>query len=314
MRNTLRTDRLLFLALWGAALLAMAPAPTPVAQEKTITAGGRVRTYRLYAPRSLPKDRPSSLVLVFHGGEGNGAGVERLTGFDAVADQEGFLVAYPDGVGKHWNDGRENRDFESFREGLDDVAFVAALIDAISRDHPIDPKRIFATGMSNGGIFSHYLAARLASRIAAIAPVAGGIAELFRPNFKPAKPVSVLIIHGTDDPLVPYHGGDVARGTHGRVIDTDETVRLWTAADGCSARSSKDQLPDADPGDGCRVDRTRWTGGRNGTEVMLYTIQGGGHTWPGSSQYASRAAIGRVCRDFDATQTIWEFFQKHPRP
>jgi polyhydroxybutyrate depolymerase len=312
MRASLRTGRRLSLALWGAALVAMAPAPA--AQEKTIATGGRVRTYRLYAPHSLPKERPSPLVLVFHGGEGDGEGVERLTGFDALADREGFLVAYPDGGGKHWNDGRENRDFETFREHVDDVAFVGALIDALSRDHAIDPKRIFATGISNGGIFSHYLAARLANRIAAIAPVAGGIAEPVRSRFRPEKPVSVLIIHGTEDPLVPYHGGGVRRGTHGRVLDTDEAARLWVAADACSIQPSKNSLPEADPDDGCRVDRTRWTGGRNGTEVVLYTVQGGGHTWPGESQYAPRIAVGRVCRDFDATQVIWEFFKTHPRP
>lgn len=311
MHASLRTVRRLLLALCAALL---ASAPKPEGGEKTISAGGRVRTYRLYAPRGLRKDRPAALVLVFHGGDGDGAGAERLTGFDAFADRDGFLVAYPDGFGKHWNDGRENSDFETFRERVDDVAFVAALIDAVSRDHPVDAKRVFATGISNGGIFSHYLAARLSDRIAAIAPVAGGVAEPFRPSFKPEKPVSVLIVHGTEDPLVPYHGGGVAGGRHGRVIDTDEAVRLWIAADGCERQAMAETLPDADPQDGCRVERSRWTGGRNGSEVVLYTIRGGGHTWPGGPQYAPRPVIGRVCRDFDATQTIWEFFRRHPRP
>jgi polyhydroxybutyrate depolymerase len=288
---------------------------TPAGTEaRTVVSGARTRTYRLHVPASLPRDRPAALVLAFHGGEGDGASMELLSGFDALADREGFLAAYPDGVGKHWNDGREIRDFETFREGIDDVAFVGDLIDAIAKVHPIDPKRVFATGISNGGIFSHYLAARLSTRIAAIAPVAGGIAEPFRKNFRPERPVSVLILHGTEDRLVPYLGGGVRRGTHGTVLDTAEAAHLWARADGCRRAGSAEPLPDADPKDGCRVRRSRWIGGREGTEVVVYEIQGGGHTWPGGPQYLPKLVVGRVCRDFDAAATIWAFFRAHPRP
>lgn len=305
--------RSVLLCVLGLAMLAGAAA-LPGAAQHTVLSGGRARTYRLHAPPGLLKARPVPLVLVFHGGGGDGEGAASLTGFDALADREGFLVAYPDGIGKHWNDGRENADFETYRQRVDDVAFVGATIDAISRDHAVDPHRVFATGFSNGGIFSHSLGARLSARIAAIAPVSGGIAEPFRPRFRPERPVSVLIIHGTDDPLVPFHGGGVARGDHGRVVDTADAVRLWVAADGASSPPVEDELADSDPADGCRVSRSRWSGGRGGTEVVLYTVNGGGHTWPGGAQYAPRLVVGRVCRDFDATRTVWEFFRSHPRP
>jgi polyhydroxybutyrate depolymerase len=311
MRDALRIGWLVFLALAGLALAAAAPPPV---EERTISAGGRARTYRLHVPPGLARDKPAALVLVFQGGEGDGLSAERLTGFDAVADREGFLVAYPDGVGKHWNDGRENRDFETYRQRVDDVAFVSDLIDAIAKDHAVDPRRVFATGISNGGIFSHYLGARLSTRIAAIAPVAGGLAEPFRQSFGPERPVSVLILHGTEDPLVPYHGGGVRRGTHGRVLDTQEAAHLWAAADGCARTDPTETLTDADPKDGCRVSRTRWAGGREATEVVLYEMQGGGHTWPGGRQYAPKHVVGRVCNDVDATCTIWDFFREHPRP
>ncbi|HEY2798536.1 MAG TPA: PHB depolymerase family esterase [Thermoanaerobaculia bacterium] len=290
------------------------PARLHASEPKTLAAGGRTRVYRLHVPHGLPADKPAALVLVFHGGRGEGATMERLVEFDALADREGFLVAYPDGVGKQWNDGREVAEFESFREKVDDVAFVSALIDAIAKDHRVDPRRIFATGISNGGIFSHFLAARLAGRIAAIAPVAGGIAEPFRASFQPERPVSVLMMNGTEDPLVPYHGGSVGGGKHGRVLDTDEAARMWAAADGCAKDTRVETLPDADPHDGCRVRRSRWTGGREGTEVVLYTFERGGHTWPGGPQYLPRLMIGRVCHDVDATRVIWEFFKAHPRP
>jgi polyhydroxybutyrate depolymerase len=155
------------------AFVGAAPARTMAAESHTLLSGGRSRTYRLHVPSGPHDGRPAALVLVFHGGRGDGESVERLTGFDALSDREGFLVAYPDGVGKQWNDGREVADFETFQDHVDDVAFVADLIDAIGNGHAVDPKRVFATGISNGGIFSHYLGARLSGRIAAIAPVAG---------------------------------------------------------------------------------------------------------------------------------------------
>ena len=276
----------------------------------TLTVDGHARTYRLYAPAGLPGGRAIALVLVFHGGEGDGASAERLTKFDELADREGFVVAYPDGLGKHWNDGRAVEGFETYRDRVDDVVFVSRLIDDVSAKIRVDPDRIFATGISNGAIFSNYLGARLADRIAAIAPVAGGLAEPFRLEFLPSRPVSALIINGTDDPLVPYAGGAVAR-TNGRVLGARETARLWAQADSCRPEAVSDP-PSREKG-GCRTVRERWTGGTGRTEVALDTIEGGGHTWPGGPQYAPKILIGRACPEPDATRRIWEFFRSHPK-
>jgi poly(3-hydroxybutyrate) depolymerase len=145
--------------------------------SRRLEVDGRTRTYLLHVPAALSRGRPAPVVLVFHGGGANAEGTEHMTGFSSLADREGFLVAYPEGVGRNWNDGREIPGSTAHREKLDDVGFVTALIDTISREHAVDPLRVYATGMSNGGIFSHYLAARLSERIAAIAPVVGGMAE-----------------------------------------------------------------------------------------------------------------------------------------
>ncbi len=275
---------------------------------------GQKRTYLLHVPADLANYQAVPLVFVFHGGGGDGAGIERMTRFSELADREGFIVVYPDGLWKNWNDGRAPSVSRAHRENVDDIGFVAALIDAVSMDHRVDSKRIFATGISNGGIFSHYLAANLSSRIAAIAPVSGGIAERFRDQFKPEKPVSVFIIQGTDDPLVPFHGGGIVRGRRGRIIDTDEAVRLWADCDGCLREPQSGKLPDTDSRDRCTVKWYSWTHGRDDTEVKLYVIQGGGHTWPDGPQYLPALLVGRVCRDFNATEAIWEFFKSHPRP
>jgi polyhydroxybutyrate depolymerase len=294
--------------LVAVSVAAAAERPTP---PRTLEAGGLTRTYFLHVPPGLGPD-PAPLVLVFHGGGGNGPGTERLTGFSALADREGFLVAYPEGVARNWNDGREFTGSQAHREHIDDVAFVAAMLDAIARIHPVDPRRVYATGISNGAIFSHYLAARLSARVAAIAPVVGGVADPPDPWFRPEWPVSVLMLQGTTDPLVPYHGGPIAFG-RGRIIDTDEAARRWATADGAAREPVTETLLAGNGKDRCGGARSRYAGGRDGSEVVLVRLEGGGHTWPAGAQYLPRTLIGRVCHDFDATVLIWEFFKAHPR-
>lgn len=281
---------------------------------RTIEVAGLKRTLRLYVPSRLKESKPCPLLFVFHGGGGNGAGVERLTRFSPLAEREGFIVVYPDGMYKTWNDGRASEVSRAHREQIDDVSFVAAMIDALAGEYSIDAKRIFATGISNGGIFSHYLAAHLSSRIAAIAPVIGGIADPFHRRFKPEQPVSVLILQGTEDPLTPYHGGEIAKGRRGRIIDTVEAARMWAERNGCSATPGTGRLPNRDPRDGCTVTWTTWSPCREGSEVTLYSLEGAGHTWPGGTQYLPQFVVGSVCREFDATERVWEFFKRHPKP
>lgn len=280
---------------------------------KSIEVDGRLRSYYQHVPPSLPKDKPAALVIVFHGGGGEGQSTARLTKFNQLADKENFIAVYPNGVGNNWNDGRE--DFaasQAHKENVDDVAFINSMIDAIAKDYKIDGKRIYATGISNGGIFSHYLGANLSKRIAAIAPVVGGIADPFYKSFKPVEPVSVLIIQGTSDPLVPYDGGAIAR-TRGKIIGTDEAVKLWLKNNGGKEVPTTKGSFDNDKSDNCAVDKFVWTGDKNKTEVVLYKLIGGGHTWAGSSQYLPRAIVGDVCREINATEIIWEFFKQHPK-
>jgi polyhydroxybutyrate depolymerase len=269
------------------------------------------RTYRLHVPKGLHQNAPSPLVLVFHGGGSTAAAMERLTRFSVLADREHFIVAYPEGLSNHWNDGRDPLVMGA--RDVDDVPFVAAVIDELVRDQGVDGKRVYATGFSNGAIFSHYLAARLSDRIAAIAAVAGGIAERFRPAFDLGRPVSVRIIQGTEDPLVPIGGGEV-RGRRGRLLPTGEAVALWVRANGCAGPVRSVDLADVDPTDGCRVTSRTWSGGREGSEVIFDEIRGGGHTWPGGSQHLPRTLMGRACRDVDATELAWEFFKRHRKP
>jgi polyhydroxybutyrate depolymerase len=298
-------------------LLAMLALPAAAAArqttERTLIIDGRDRTYHLHLPPS--RHAVSPLVFVFHGGGGQGTRIETTSGFDAIADRESFVVVYPDGVDRGWNDGRTDAPLHgALSKNIDDLAFVRAMLADIATVAPIDPKRIFATGMSNGAIFSEYLAAKMADKFAAIAPVAGGIADPFYKEFAPSSPVSVLAMNGTRDAFVPYNGGNVARSGRGRVIPVDDAMKLWVVRDGITTEPQSGMLPDADPSDGCRVAWKKWTGGKNGTEVWLYAEQGAGHSWPGSTQAQPRVAVGPVCRDFSASEAAWSFFKGHPKP
>lgn len=295
--------------------VAVAFAQRTASSVQKMAVGPLEREYRLHVPANLP-DSPAPLVFVFHGGNGQALGTMNLTKFNDVADKEKCIVVYPQGIGRGWNDGRITQVSQAHRDGVDDLAFFDALLAKLSQEHRVDAKRVFATGISNGGIFSHYLAANRAEKIAAIAPVVGGIATPFHERFKPTHPVSVLIIQGTADPLVPYGGGKIAGGDgrdRGGIIATDETIRLWTRANGCAAEPNIKPLPDQDTQDRCRTEEQRWKDGREGTEVVLWRVDGGGHTWPGGIQYLPERLIGRMTRDFGSTE-IWEFFKSHPKP
>ncbi len=300
----------LIAAAWS--LAAVLPAAAGRAtQAHRLEVGGLTRSYLLHVPPALPAGQVP-LVLVFHGGGGNGPGTERLTRFSELADRERLLVAYPEGIDRNWYDGREFTGSRAHRERIDDVAFVTAMLDAVARTHAVDPRRIYATGISNGAVFSHYLAAHLAPRIAAIAPVVGGIADPPDAWLHPAQAVSVLILQGTTDPLVPYRGGAIAFG-RGRIIDTEEAARRWARLNGTAPEPRSSALPAAGK-EHCGGLRLTYSGGRDGSEVVLVRLDGGGHTWPGGAQYLPERLVGRVCRDFDATALIWEFFRTHPKP
>jgi polyhydroxybutyrate depolymerase len=273
---------------------------------RSIFVDGVTRHYLLHVPKNLPPGRRVPLVLVFHGGGSRAAVMPGFTGFDDLADCEQFIAAYPDGVGRQWNDGRG-------RSSADDVGFVRALLAELERTYPIDARRVYATGISNGGFFSNRLACDLSGRIAAIASVAATMPEPLAATCKPSHPVSVLYIRGTKDPLVPIDGGKIGfrRGRSlGRNISLAGSAKFWCQVDGITSAPVVDYLPDR-VNDGTHVRREIWPGGKDHTEVVVYIIEGGGHAWPSGLQYLPKFVIGRASRNLDATGTIWRFFIQH---
>jgi polyhydroxybutyrate depolymerase len=277
---------------------------TPTNQSRSLQLGSLQRTYLLHIPVSLDPHTSTPLLLVFHGAGGRGAGFAQHTGFSSLADAKRFIVVYPDGIRRRWNDGR------SAGPSQDDVGFVRALLDTLKAEFAIDTRRIYATGISNGAMFSYRLACDLPGVFAAIAPVAGALPAELAPRCTQAEPLAIVAFQGTADRFVPIGGGAVA-GRRGRVLSAEETMAFWAGVDGCSLAAVTEVEPDRDPGDGTRVRRSEYPGCSHGKELVLYTVEGGGHTWPGGPSVA-RLVVGRVSRDIDATATIWEFFVRHP--
>jgi polyhydroxybutyrate depolymerase len=245
----------------------------------TISVGGHDRTYRLYKPKGLPASAP--LVVMLHGGFGNGAQAEKSYGWDGLADSSKVIVAYPDGLNRAWNVNGGGCCGRPAREGIDDVGFITATVADIGKNLSIDASRVYATGMSNGAIMSYTLACRT-DIFAAIGPVAGTQLNQCRSPH----PASVMHIHGTADRLVRYGGGPgrgVALINGPSAADLDA---LWRNVDHCGAPAITTNGTVTTSTAGCAANRS----------VVLITVEGGGHRWPGF-----------------ATEKLWQFFAAHPR-
>lgn len=303
-------------ALFGAfltvGLVASAVCFAQCGARRTIQAGGLSRSYVLFVPKSYSSDKPMPLVMALHHFTGSGRQMERMSRLDDVAEREGFIVVYPDGRGRRWSAGFEDAKF-FLRDNVDDVAFLSTLLDTIESQYSIDTKRVYVTGGSNGSMMTYLLALRMPDRIAAIAPIYGTMPAKFKDLPKPSCAMPVLIMHGTDDPILPWNGGAVGPGKHIVMLSAEDTAAYWADANGCSASPEVAQEPNTDPNDGTTVERRTYGGCKDGAEVLLYAVKGGGHTWPGSANRLSRFVMGRTSKDISASETVWAFFKRHAR-
>jgi polyhydroxybutyrate depolymerase len=259
----------------------------------TITHDGLQREYILYVPASYTGNEPVPLLFNFHALLSNAEQQMLLGDFRPIADSEGFLVAHPQGTtndagARFWNIGDAQ---------VDDVGFTAAMIDSIAADYNIDRGRVYATGMSNGGFFSHHLAGLLSDEIAAIAPVSGTMLQNMVDVYDPVHPTPVMHIHGTEDTNVPYDESIFP------FLSVAELLQYWVSYNNCNPTPVITQVPDIDPDDGSTVEHIVYENGDNGVNVEHFKIIGGGHIWPNNP--------GPGNHDINVTEEIWNFLSRY---
>ena len=267
----------------------------------TLVSSGEKRSYLLYVPNGYDSATPTPLVISMHGFAEWPAHQMQISHWNELAEQYGFIVVYPSGTRfpLHWRvSGRPGSDTDPML----DVIFISDLIDKLESEYNIDPARIYANGLSNGGGMSFALSCKLSERIAAIGSVAGAYLLPWE-ECRPARVVPAIIFHGTADHVVPYRGGP-SRSFDIPFPDISEWVASLAQHNECN--STPQEIPPSG-----EVSGIQFTDCASHADVVFYTIAGGGHSWPGG-KHMPEFIVGYTTRDIDATRAMWSFFQGHP--
>jgi polyhydroxybutyrate depolymerase len=318
-------------------------------KPETVTVEDVNRTFLVHLPNGYDPKTKYPVVLVLHDADNDALDMVRLSRFDATADQHGVIAVYPNALRRRWTNLEESSQQQNRggyggrhggmgggmgggiggggmgrgrggqgggrgagRQSSNDLAFFNALLDQLDTEYSVDDNRVYATGFSDGGFMDFQLGCNLANRIAAIAPVGAEMAksqEEFCKNWT-FRPVALLMINGTEDPVLPYKGRSTAPAT----ISAPDTAKDWAKTAGCSKSAQRTTLPPRASG-GLQTNVDSYSDCTQGAEVVLYSVVDGGHFWPGGEQpYVPANKIGRSGDDLDANELIWKFFAAHPMP
>jgi polyhydroxybutyrate depolymerase len=271
-------------------------------EAEKINVDGATRKFETYIPSVSNAIDKLPVIISLHGRLGTGKGMMSFADFRSMAQREKIIIVCPDGIDKSWADGRQT---PAGKKKIDDVKFIDQLISYILNTYHADAKRIYVTGMSNGGFMASRLACELNNRIAAVAIVGASMA--MNMDYKPNKPMPVMYIQGTKDPLVPFDGGSIKSGA-GEAYGHADVLSLWATTDHCDKKPVITNLAD-DAHDGTSVIKEEYSSAKSNIKVIGYTITDGGHTWPGGSQYLPKFLIGSVSHNLNACEVIWDFFK-----
>lgn len=293
-----------YFALFIFTFFALTSYAQPQQKNEKIVVDGISRHFVTYIPSLSNTAGKLPIVVSLHGRLGTGKGMMTFADFRPIADKEKFIIVCPSGIDKSWNDGRPT---PAQKKGINDVKFIDQLITYVINTYNGDPKRVYVTGMSNGGLMASRLACELSNRIAAIAVVGASMTE--NAGYRPSKPLPVMYIQGTKDALVPFNGGAL-KGAGGEVYSHADVLKLWADADHCDNTRVIFNIAD-NAHDGTSIIREEYRNPATGNKVIGYTITNGGHTWPAGTQYLPKFIIGAVSHNMNACEVIWEFFKKY---
>ena len=271
--------------------------------EEEVVSNDLVRRYQVHLPIKYDNSRSFPLLIALHGRLGTGKMMIKQTHFNEVADREGFIVVYPEGFKRGWADGRGITHAD--KRDIDDVAFIDKLIRICRNAFNIDHTRLFVAGHSNGGFMAQRLAIERSQRFAAVAVVAASLSESLASTFTPSRPMPILFINGTADPVTHYAGGRQPGGA--KVLSVAETVKVWIHFNSCNECPKIEEINGLDTTHVVSVFTYKHC--RNHAQVRHYRIEGGGHVWPGEPEELSRLGGGTLSAGIDASEEIWNFFK-----
>jgi polyhydroxybutyrate depolymerase len=277
--------------------------------------GGHERSAIVHVPRRAAETSALPVVLNFHGGGGHGANQKEYSLLDSLADQEKFVAVYPNGNGRFenrlltWNAGT-CCGYAAIKN-IDDVGYVRELLAQISEKLPVDRRRVYATGLSNGGMMSHRLAAQASDVIAAVAPVAGG---MVLPTMMSSRAIPIMHIHSVDDPRALYGGGlgPPFPLTNSQVFhpNIDQMIAQWVKHNGCASEPTVAERRSDRDSRGHTATKYAYSSCRDGVEVVLWKLTGAGHVWPGGKQKVLERLLGPSTDIIDANREMWNFFSR----
>lgn len=269
------------------------------------------RNYLVYMPSKLNNKKKPPMVLCLHGFGQSAQKVIEMTGgkLNELAQRDGVVVVYPNAIANHWND--KMGGVYKATDDVDDVGFISALIDKCKKKYNIDSNRIYVMGLSNGGGMTYRLSCEIPEKLKAIAPVISSMGVKSAKEYKKAKPLPILIMNGTSDPIVPWKGGEV--NIDGNVmpilLSCDDNVLYWINRNGASKKAEVKNLPHINKKDKSHI-ITETYKSDNGNDVILYKVVGGGHTLPSLSPTSSNPDNPQNM-DIDGSEVIWNFFMSH---
>jgi polyhydroxybutyrate depolymerase len=287
------------------------PALSSVAERWTVKVGDRERSYLAYVPAVLSQGAP--LLVVLHGSAMDGAMMRQWTGyeFDRLADREGFIVLYPDGYRQNWNDCRREAAYPARRDNVDDIGFIRRLVERSVSEKGVDPRQVFAFGYSNGGQMAHRLAIEAPDMVAAVVTAGANLPTpdnfLCAPEGRTAR---VMLVSGTADPIVPFHGGEVSLfgfASRGMALSSTATAVELARRNGIVGAPSVTRQPSQNPDDGTLVEHLVWSKGDAPT-VTLSVVQGGGHVVP-QPAFRFPRLLGRTTANLNAPSEAVTFFR-----
>ncbi len=285
---------------------------------ETMMHGGVKRTFLLHVPRSYSPSQPVPLVVVLHGDSSSAREMEELTRLNPLSARDGFIVVYPEGVSRGWNDGLSKQALRGRRGEADDVGYLAQIVAALSSSYQIDPRRVYLVGYDEGAMMGFRAICELPGLFAGIASVMGTMPVSVYKRCAATEAISILLINGAEDRLIPLEERDRARFRLPELVSVEQTARFWADVNRCSPLPAYKTRLDLDVRRSGFAREAVYPQCRSNTQVMIFALHGSGHGWPEATLsplmgFAAKQVLGASLEGQNVSDVVWRFLSRQQR-